>query len=292
LVLKLDPQGADLVAASSEDLKRIRSQGEGWSENDLLRLLKIASESMWPMRDSPQPLLHLEAAVMQMATLESGEALADILERLQALEERLRGTAVPSIRGAGTGAGGSTPSRSTGAGGSKTEEPVGPRAAETATRYREPPAGSGTKPVVSADMNIAAALAAGTALEEQPSAGDVATEACWRKVVTAVLNRKKVLGAFLDESRLVGRYESELVLATDDLHRAVIEDKENRFIVAEELRRAFGERLILRCALAGQDTPRPPRAEDMQPMVERAIAWFHGEAIATVGRVKERTSES
>src|SRR5437867_3031919 len=91
LILKVDPDGADLVAASREDLERLRAQGDGWSEGDLLRLLRIASEAVWPMRDSPQPLVHLEAAVLQMATLEPGETLAQLLERLEAMERRLGG---------------------------------------------------------------------------------------------------------------------------------------------------------------------------------------------------------
>jgi len=36
------------------------------------------------MRESPQPLIHLEAAVLQMATLEPGETLARLLQRLEA----------------------------------------------------------------------------------------------------------------------------------------------------------------------------------------------------------------
>src|SRR5437867_1583869 len=91
LILRVDPEGADLVAASAEDLKRLRAQGEGWSEGDLLRLLRIVTDVLTPMRDSPQPLIHLEAAVMQMATLEAGETLSEILERLQELEQRLGG---------------------------------------------------------------------------------------------------------------------------------------------------------------------------------------------------------
>ena len=44
------------------------------------------------MRDSPQPLVHLEAAVVQMATLEPGErAGASCSSALEALEQRLGG---------------------------------------------------------------------------------------------------------------------------------------------------------------------------------------------------------
>src|SRR5262249_13118680 len=79
------------VPAGAEELSRMREQAEGWSEADLLRLLRIASDVQWPLRESPQPLFHLEAAVVQMATLEKGDTLAEVIGRLEALEDRLRG---------------------------------------------------------------------------------------------------------------------------------------------------------------------------------------------------------
>ncbi len=92
LVMKVDPEkGGELVAASTEDLERLKAQGSTWAEADLLRLVRIAAEAQWPMRDSPQPVVHLEAAVLQMATLERAESVAMLLERLDALEQRLAG---------------------------------------------------------------------------------------------------------------------------------------------------------------------------------------------------------
>ena len=92
LVMKVDPEkGGELVAASTEDLERLKAQGATWAEADLLRLVRIAAEAQWPMRDSPQPVVHLEAAVLQMATLERAESVAMLLERLDALEQRLAG---------------------------------------------------------------------------------------------------------------------------------------------------------------------------------------------------------
>src|SRR5580765_8205397 len=60
LVLKVDPEkGGELIAASHEDIDRLAAQGAAWSETDLLRLVRIAAECLWPMRDSPQPIVHL-----------------------------------------------------------------------------------------------------------------------------------------------------------------------------------------------------------------------------------------
>src|SRR6185436_16632477 len=66
LVLKVDPQGGDLVPLAREDQERVRAQGETWSEGDLLRLLKIISELPQAMKESSQPMVHVEAAVLQM----------------------------------------------------------------------------------------------------------------------------------------------------------------------------------------------------------------------------------
>ncbi|MGH7741656.1 MAG: DNA polymerase III subunit gamma/tau, partial [Candidatus Eiseniibacteriota bacterium] len=91
LILRIDPAGADLVPVTRDELDRMREQAAGWSEPDLLRLLRLASDVQWPLRESSQPLIHLEAAVVQMATLERGETLAELLARLEALEARLSG---------------------------------------------------------------------------------------------------------------------------------------------------------------------------------------------------------
>ena len=91
LILRIDPAGADLVPATRDELDRMREQAAGWSEGDLLRLLRLVSDVQWPLRESAQPLIHLEAAVVQMATLERGETLAELLARLEALEARLSG---------------------------------------------------------------------------------------------------------------------------------------------------------------------------------------------------------
>ncbi|MFM8559654.1 MAG: DNA polymerase III subunit gamma/tau, partial [bacterium] len=98
LVIKVDPgQGHELVAASNEDLTRLKSQGESWAETDLLRLMRIAAECQWPMRDSPQPMVHLEAALLQMATLEPADTLAALIDRLESIEKRLGGGSVSAI---------------------------------------------------------------------------------------------------------------------------------------------------------------------------------------------------
>ena len=315
LILKVDREGGDLVAASGEDLKRLRAQGEDWSEHDLLRLLRIGSEMLIPMKDSPQPLVHLEAAVLQMATLEPGDTLAELLERLESLERRLGSTSpAPAAAGGRTGAASGGPRKLTaesaapvgsmGAPGASAApatstvpaaRPVAQMLSSPAPRASAAPGGSyaGTAPAAPARGASEAGMAATATAEAAPdasSAADEPSERCWRATVAGVLARKRMLGAFLEESRFVGVGEDRLTLAMDDLHRAVIEEKENRAIIAAEVLRAFGRPLELRCAPADTAGPGAKAAEpvDVNAMIERAVEWFNGEAITPSDRRPER----
>jgi DNA polymerase-3 subunit gamma/tau len=335
LVLKVDPDGDDLVPATSEEIGRLREQGRDWSENDLLRLLKLAAEALTPMKDSPQPLVHLEAAVLQMATLEPGETLGELLQRLEALERRLgggaadvpagptRASAKPPVvretapapparpvpagsRSSGTGSRSgprgyesetvsavatSAPARSASTSNVTAAAPPS-RPSWTPSANAAPVAGptpAAIAPVPSLAPRPAPASASATAVaEEEPPVLDERTLTCWREVIAAVNARKRMLGAFLEESRFLGVTGNVLVLGADDLHRAVIEESENRKLLDDEVRRAFGQPLEFLCGGEGivpVETQAPASAQlDVQAMIDRAVAWFDGEQVVPVER--------
>jgi DNA polymerase-3 subunit gamma/tau len=329
LVLRVDESGSDLVPASREDVARMRESAAGWSEGDLLRLLRIASDVQWPLRESPQPLIHLEAAVVQMASLERGETLAELLERLEALESRLSGSPLaPRVAGlsnAGPRAtpgrpappppgppSRGTPPRSAGdIGGGPSSGGVPPNARSTDA----PPLARATQPPMSASASGAHAMAtapmapspvAATAPVAAAPAGaaalataeaPVATEAPaaedserWKRAVAAVGGRKAMLGAFLEACRFIGLSDGRVTLAMDDLHRAVIEEKDNRALALEELSRAFGRPLALQCvAMADGGAQSRPSDSDVKPMIDKAIRWFEGDIIERPARGSERT---
>ncbi len=299
LVMKVDPErGGELIAASREDLDRLTAQGEGWSETDLLRLVRIAAECQWPMRDSPQPIVHLEAAALQMTTLEPAESVATLLARLEALERRLGG--------AGAGAPAAAP-RAAGGGGAgvrasapaSTMPPRAPMRAVAEPPAAAPPRASATSadapraaappaaPRAEAPAPRASAPAApvATAVADEAPVLDELVEERWRATIVAVNGRKRMLGAFLEESRLAGVSGDSLLLAMDDLHRAVVDASEHRSLVREELLRAFGRPLELKCTpLDGAERPRVPSAADVKPLIDRAIEFFDGEVLERPGR--------
>jgi DNA polymerase-3 subunit gamma/tau len=311
LILKVDPDGADLVAATGDDLQRLKALGAPWSESDLLRLLRLASDASGPMRDSAQPLIHLEAAIVQMATLEPGETLGELLARLEALEARLTGGG-----GGGTGGAPRGPAESAARGAApapaaapalRTAPPAPLDTPRASAAPAPPPANGGRRadivPVTMAP--VAAALAApprpappavrGDVMSEIAAAGlglviDPEVERGWAKVVASVNGRKRMLGAFLEESTLIGIAGDSLVLSMDELHRAVVEESGNRALLLEEVQRGFGRALQVRCTAAVAGPARPLRDSDVKPLIDRAIARFDGEIIEREGR--ERTSET
>jgi len=282
----------------------------------------------WPMRDSPHPLVHLEAAVLQMATLEPGETLGRVLERLEALERRLAGggaaASAPTTRTApaasapkpGMPPRGSAMARSVVAGGGGLPDdsrgpapakpgtppramalagggglpddsrvPVAPRPTQMTSAALQPHSPSGSPP-----PPAAAAAPVATATATLVVEIDAGVEASWVKTLEAVSNRKKLLGAFLKESRLVGLSGPAVMVAMDDLHRAVVDEKENRQIVAEELRRGFGRALEMQCVPldAAELAQRRPTQESVKPMIDKAIEWFEGDIIERGARDAER----
>ena len=307
LILKIDPEGGDLVALARHDLDRLIEQGRDWSESDLLRLLRLASEAALPMRDSPQPLIHLEAAVLQMATLEPGETLATLLERLEQLEQRLGGGGGAAPRGTSGGgpatrattsaaparppapapAGAASPSaapprRGFGPGGA-TSAGSDPRAS-FGTPMTSPSASPAPRPLT--NVATPAGAASATALAEAPESSPE-LDARWKDVLSGINGRKRMLGAFLEACRFMGCAGNTVCVGMDDLHRVVVEEQENRALIGEEIRRAFGDLHALRCvtgeSAGGAAMPRPT-AQDLKPMVDQAIAWFEGEVIERARR--------
>ncbi len=299
LVLKVDAErGHELVAASNEDLARLKRQGEGWADTDILRLMRLAAECQWPMRDSPQPLVHLEAAVMQMATLEPAESIATLLERLESLENRLNGGAPTRATG---DAGSASAPRAASTPGSRTQgftPPPARPAASTPSAGFTPPRASASAPAPPP-----AIAASAPTVFERPAMSSTATlddevqldggiEDTWKQAIAAVNGQKRMLGAFLEESRLVGVAGDTLLLAMDDLHRSVIDTAEHRPIVQEALSRAFGRPIALRCTTGPTVVERRAASSEasLKPMIDRAIEVFDGEVIDRAPRGGDRSA--
>jgi len=125
-------------------------------------------------------------------------------------------------------------------------------------------------------------------LEVPAVVSDAGVAASWGAVVAGVNARKRMLGAFLQACRLTDVADTHLVLAMDDLHRAVVDEKENRGIIAAEVSRVFGRPLKVRCVPVAAGAP-PAATGEPAPTIDRVIEWFAGEVIDPQARQRERT---
>ena len=125
-------------------------------------------------------------------------------------------------------------------------------------------------------------------LEEEPLL-DGETLQRWEAAVQGINGKKRMLGAFLQESRFLGATSRAAILAADDLHRSVVDERENRALVEAELVGVFGRPMALQVVpMAADDTPPPPKA-DVRPLVERAKQWFDGDPIGRPAGESQRS---
>ncbi len=265
LVLKVDPNAGDLLAATPEECARYVAQGTGHSSADVLRLIRITTDTIGLLREASQPLLHLEAGLLEMAHLEPGRTLAEILDRLEAIEE---GGPSPASGSRPTPAApvpaptrtpplpAPPPARTVRA---AVEAPPAPvRAPETATRPSIPDLDS-VRPM---PLRAPRAQAGGS----PPAPADFDRPGMWEQVVALVLQRKRMLGHFLETARPLGWQENVLVLEVDPAHRGLIEHRDNRAPLVTALGEVYGRPLDYRCvdavpgAPAAKATPRPAPA--------------------------------
>jgi hypothetical protein len=89
----------------------------------------------------------------------------------------------------------------------------------------------------------------------------------WEQVVALVLQRKRMLGHFLESARPLGWQGDVLVLAVDPAHRGLIEHRDNRAPLVTALAEVYGRALDYRCVeeAPGAAAPAPAPA---RPVVE------------------------
>jgi DNA polymerase-3 subunit gamma/tau len=250
LVLRVDPAAEDLLAASPEERARLLKQGAEHDTSDLLRLMRIVTEALASMRDSAQPLTHLETAVVEMALLEPGVRLNQILDRL----------------GGGEGGG--------------TKPMAAPRPAPAPARAPEP-------------RRRAEAPSAPTLTPTPAPVSHIDSEwdapELWDRVVSEVKDRKIMVGVFLAESRRAGWDGTTLRLAADEVHRSLLEARENRELLGEVMARVYGRPLSIRFldGVAEPAAPEPaPRVVVTEPAV--ALETKTSAPTATLEAVEER----
>lgn len=89
LYLAKDSQNFYLIEATDESKQRFQKTAEGFSEDDLMRMMHIMHEAQFSIRDAQQPRIHLEITLLKLFHMTRSDGLDALLRKLRDLEEKL-----------------------------------------------------------------------------------------------------------------------------------------------------------------------------------------------------------
>jgi DNA polymerase III subunit gamma/tau len=293
LLIAVDPSLEKLVDAAPTDRERYVAQAKAFRPTDLNAMLTLLLETRGTLRRAEAPRVLLEVALVELCTLPTAARIEDLIRRLGDLESKLGGGAgqPPATTAQRPPAAPPTQPSSAPRRGSSTpragEEQDPPRAMLSAVPAAAPPAAIPEPlPPVSAGSPASLRLVESPAPVETVADDPVVR---WRHAVDHVKERKLLLGTCLEEGFFLGMAGAHVRIALSEehaFHRAMLELKENREILNEEMEHFYGRGARLLCESAvppGAPSPvggRPPELDRPQAsIVDRIVELFDGEVM-------------
>ena len=262
LLLAVDPSLAKLVDAAPADRERYAAQAAAFRPTDLNTMLALLLEARGALRRAEAPRILLEVTLVELCTLPTAARIEDLIRRLEEMESRLGG------------------------------DSRAPRSAEVAPAPAPAPRAEVAPAPAPRAPRGAAPEPPPTPLKLVESPGTVEAASPddpvvrWRETVDRVKERKLLLGTCLEEGAFLGLCGSNVRIALAPehaFHRAMLEMKENKEILSEELERWYGRGARLSCESAG---PAPMRSAETKPadepppsLVKRIVELFDGEIL-------------
>jgi DNA polymerase-3 subunit gamma/tau len=297
MLLAVDPGLTNLIDAAPADRDRYAEQARRFHANDLSAMLALVIQCRGELRRAEAPRALFEVCLVDLCTLPTAGSVDTLIRRLESIESRLREGTGGSGAGGGSESAGQTGGAASrgaaGLAGSSDELPRAERrAAPTTDRRPAPPPTAEARPAPATDARPAlGSVTAGEDLAPTPRAEEpvaLAPEHAvpaggdsdrWRFVVERVKERKLLLGTCLEEGYFVGATGASLTIALTpehSFHKAMLEMKENREMIQQELERGFGRKLAFQC----QVREGGPERDAQQARVTRDVS----EVLATGAR--------
>jgi DNA polymerase III subunit gamma/tau len=237
LLIAKTSQSSKLIETSEAYRLRYQKDAEHFSEQDLLRLIKLVNDLTSSLRYSSQPRFLLEIGIVQMTKMERSVKIDDVLNRLNELKKKFNSGSATS-----TGSLMSHSSESTAVSSPSSlsaaldEKTVSYTVAVSRNPFENSEPGSKT--------SITPSLGAP---QTSRSNGDVTLEQIqheWQKVVDEVRKKRISVGIILEESTPLEIVNDTLRLACgDEFHYSSL--KRNLTFLTEAINGAFGSRFRL-----------------------------------------------
>ncbi|HDQ45086.1 MAG TPA: DNA polymerase III subunit gamma/tau [bacterium] len=255
---------ADLLHVSAADQKRYLDAAAQHHQADLLRLIRIITDTSFSLKRDPNPRITLELTLLKMVHLDKTVEIGSLLTALGNLE---RSGTKPSFSPAGSPENTKPPEKKTTVQGVADQSHARPRDSVPKPEETPPPPEPGLIPV--------------TEIETR-----------WDEVIEAVKKKKITIGSFLNEG-VVHRIEGETLeigfAVSNGFHVDAIMRCHHQ--VEDVLKHLFGIPLKIRCLKGDFSPPRimPVTPEEKQaglnelgkksPVIQKLIDDFDVEAI-------------
>ncbi len=302
MLLAVDRSLESMIDAAPADRERYAAQAARFQATDLSAMLSILIECRGQLRRAEAPRALFEVCLVDLCTLPTAGAVDTLIRRLESIEARLGGAAGP---GGSSGSGGGGPRAAAAEPPRVVDE--SPRATAPST-YEIPRAERRAAPSVpalpgasdqavlprSAPKPVLGIVTSGVDLalpgteqegstDSAPTGGDSDR---WRFVVERVKERKLLLGTCLEEGFFLGVSGAHLTVALSpehSFHKAMLEMKENRELIQQELERGFGRKLSFQCAVREAGPEQSEQRTRVDREVREALVSDRSTAAAAVG---------
>jgi DNA polymerase-3 subunit gamma/tau len=241
-----------LVEAAEVHRTRYQSAAEQFSENDLLRLMKIVSETETAAKWSTQPRVRLEAGILQMIKLDSTVEIQELLAQLEELKRKIDGSLPPASNPTGHQKNNSSetlfsPLNSSG----NTRSPQkGQSFSEISGEEKSlevSPVHSAGEPIVP----YSAKRIEATTLQEPKSVQVISLDEIqgrWKEFVEEIRKQRIHVGTLLSESRPLGVNGSVVrVGCRDEFHLTTL--KRSKDFLVESAQKVYGKKIRLEISL-------------------------------------------
>ena len=245
LLVVLSTGAAELVETTDHYRQKYTEEAKRFTDGDLLRLIKQANDLEQSMRWASQPRYKLEAALLQMITMESSVKVQELLRQIDDLKKSLNGSASLTTGGS---AGQSSVSRTKTSSAQADVKVVG---TVSAGQLRTAAATAVSRDVVSLaapSRSTVSSFSASPVVHVSPAApGNGGLKslsvdeayARWQEWIGEVRREKISVGSILDQSRILEVTNGAIRIACpDDYHLSAL--KRHKEYLVESFRKLTG----------------------------------------------------
>jgi len=265
LILKVwDNPNSDLLDLSPETLVELEQRKKNFSKEDLLAVMNLLQNLLVQTKRSPMPQLHVETALMKLASRENLLPLSELLTKLKAFDSNSSGPAPKPQRTAEAPVPKIPPSSGEGAFAQKKKlnsDPVLPPRPPVADR-----AGENPLPAIELDE----------------------IERIWPTVLDRVKTKKISCGTFLSEAEPIEVEQDIIALGLPSefkFHKEALEQRDNKKIVEDIFREVLSRPVRVSFVITVAEkqavtvTPDQPADETMPGIIESAVKLFEGKIL-------------